>query len=50
VLRVDLDYRQIRFGIGADDVPLELPFIRQRDCHGARIVDHVVVRQNVAIR
>ena len=47
---VQLQHRDVRLRIGADDLRLELALVRQRDLHVGRAVHDVVVRQHVAFR
>ena len=50
LLGLDLQHRQIRFRIAADDLGLVLLFVPHRDSHFFGPVHHVVIGQNVAVR
>src|SRR5207247_941042 len=47
---VDLDYRKVRFGIGADHAPIVLLASRGRNVNYGRSGNDVIVRHNEAVR
>src|SRR5690606_16926263 len=49
-VRIDLEHRDVRVRIAADDLLLELPPVLEHDRDPLRALDHVVVRQDVAVR
>src|SRR3712207_7513640 len=50
LFRSDLDHGEVRTLVGAYDLGLELGAVIERDEHPARVANHVIVRDDVAVR
>ena len=48
--RVDLQYRDVDFRVGSDDVGLEFALVGQGDADIGRAIDYVVIGKNISIR